>query len=146
MVEIEEGGQTYRVNKLDAFSQFHLSRKLAPIVPTLVPVYLRMAQEGEKALTDIMGTMQAIQPFAEALAEMEDESAEYVLATCLGAVQRKTTAGFVPIWSGKSKTCMFDDIDLGVMVKLSFNVITASLGPFIRGLLTSQQGQTEANQ
>jgi hypothetical protein len=74
----------------------------------------------------------------DAIAGMNDTDAEYVLGTCLSVVQRQTTAtSWAPVWSEKAKACMFDDVDMGVMVKLALEVVKDSLGPFIRGLLTS---------
>ncbi|MFX8535355.1 phage tail assembly chaperone, partial [Acinetobacter baumannii] len=31
------GNHNYEIGRLDAFDQFHVSRKIAPIVPTIVP-------------------------------------------------------------------------------------------------------------
>lgn len=136
MIEINLGSLEYRVAKLDAMRQFHLSRKLGPIVPTLVPVFLQMARDG--GVKDFGASAALLQPFADALAGMSDADAEYVLATCLSVVRRKTSADtWAPVWSDKAKACMFDDMDLGTMVQLTLEVVKDSLGPFIRGLLTS---------
>lgn len=143
MVEFNLNGQTYRAGKLDAFKQFHLSRKLAPIVPTLIPVFVKLSRDGDLA-KDIAGIAAIVQPFADGIAAMTDADSEYVLSTCLGAVQRSTGQNtWAPIWSQAAKSCMFDDIDLGVMVQLVMQVVQDSLGPFIRGLLMSQQGSPE---
>lgn len=144
MIEINLGGQAYRINKLDAMRQFHVSRKLGPIVPTLVPVFLQMARDG--GVKDFGASAALLQPFADALAGMSDADAEYVLATCLSVVRRQTTAEtWAPVWSDKSKVCMFDDMDLGTMVQLTLEVVKDSLGPFIRGLLTSlPEGMSES--
>ena len=69
---------------------------------------------------------------------MKDEDAEYVLDTCMQAVQRKQEHGWANIWSASQRVPMFQDIDLAVMPLL--RVITENLGPFIQGLLTSQTG------
>lgn len=145
MVEITERGQVYRIGRLDAFKQLHVSRRLAPVVPTLVPVFLKIARQ-ESAMQDIPGTAALLQPFADALASMADADAEYLLSTCLSVVQRKTSeTTWAPVWSDKARACMFDDMDLGVMVKLVLEVVKDSLGPFMRGLLTSQSVESPDN-
>ena len=48
MVEIELGGNAYRIGKMNAFGQFHVSRKLAPVVPALIPV-MSSVTKGELA-------------------------------------------------------------------------------------------------
>ena len=141
MVEFEEGGNAYRVGKLNAFQQFHLSRRVAPLVPKLVPLVVKMAREGGLK-DDIAGTAELMQPFADALGGMADADAEYILSTCLSVVQRDTGGTWAAVWNAQARSCMFDDIDLGLMFRLSFRVLQDSLGPFIRGLLTSPAEQT----
>ncbi|MFX5562743.1 phage tail assembly chaperone, partial [Acinetobacter baumannii] len=65
--------------------------------------------------------------------------AEYVIGTCLSVVQHKQPTGWASVWAPSGKVAMFDDMDLSVTLPLVVQVITANLGPFIQGLLTSQQ-------
>lgn len=151
MSEFELGADTFRIGKLNAFQQFHLSRKVAPVIPTLIPVFLKLQASAKTTPADgdsgpaqspLSGDLGALaemlQPFADGIAGMPDETAEFILSTCLGVVQRKQGATWFPVWSAGQNVCMFDDLDLGVMMKLSVRVITESLGPFLRGMLTGQ--------
>ncbi|MFJ7312519.1 phage tail assembly chaperone [Pseudomonas sp. NPDC098747] len=151
MTEFELGDITFRINKLDAFKQFHLSRKVAPILPTLIPIFTKLATtaretgntESDNALLtplsgDIGGMAEVMTPLAEGIAEMSDEAAEYILGTCLSVVQRRQDDKWYPVWNTQQRVCLFDDLDLGVMIKLAIRVITDSLGPFIRGMLTGR--------
>ncbi|MNJ74998.1 hypothetical protein D3C77_720210 [compost metagenome] len=83
-------------------------------------------------MAEVMG------PFADGVAAMPDETAEFILGTCLAVVQRKQGERWMPVWSGSQGTCMFDDMDLGVMLQLTFRVIKESLGPFISGMLSGR--------
>lgn len=155
MSEFDLGADTYRIGKLNAFQQFHLSRKVAPVIPTLIPVFLKLKESakelsaavaagsvddavGKPLSGDLEGLAALMQPFADGIADMPDEAAEFILSTCLGAVQRKQGTSWFPVWNASQNICMFDDLDLGVMLKLSVRVITESLGPFLRGMLTGQ--------
>lgn len=155
MSEFDLGADTYRIGKLNAFQQFHLSRKVAPIIPTLIPVFLKLkgsAKElaaavaagtgsdaaGKPLSGDLEGLAALMQPFADGIAGMPDETAEFILSTCLGAVQRKQGTSWFQVWNASQNVCMFDDLDLGVMLKLSVRVITESLGPFLSGMLTGR--------
>lgn len=138
MTEFEINGNQYRIGKLSAFNQFHVSRKIAPILPTLIPVFVKLSKGGGLS-GDLSGFAEVLEPFTEGIAAMSDEASEYVLNTCLSIVQRNNDGAWRPVWSQQHKACMFEDIDLSVMINLAIRVIRDSLEPFIRGLVTGQQ-------
>lgn len=163
MAEFNVAGQSYRTAKIDAMRQFHLSRKIAPVIPALIPVFGKLAEAKkaavkvaiEKGMTpeqaeeievspftsDPFGMVSLFEPFAAAVASMSDESAEYVMGTCLSVISRQQGTTWSPVWNDRQKVCMFDDIDSGVMLQLAAHVVRESLGPFLAGLLsTSAQG------
>ena len=142
MEEKQINGQTYRLGRLSAFQQLHVSRKVGPLIPTLVPAFLAMGNEGA-GLDQIGRLASLVQPFTEAFASMSDEDVEYVAGICLGAVQRQQGSAWAPVWSQQGKCLMFDDIDLGTMIPLVVQVIVANLGPFFSGLLTAQMQPKE---
>lgn len=148
MAEFSVNGQNYRSARIDAMRQFHLSRKLAPIIPTLIPVFLQLAEaaktSGKPLSSDMSSLSGLLEPFAEGIASMSDEHAEYILGTCMSVVQRQQGAAWMSVWNSGQKVCMFDDIDAGAMIQIGFQVIRESLGPFISGLLSTsmiQMGQ-----
>lgn len=140
MKEFELSGQSYRVGKLDAFKQFHLSRRIAPIIPTLIPVFVKVMRDGGIG-EDLLGLVEVITPFTEGLASMPDEAAEYVLTVCLSACQRQTGQTWAPVWSQAANACMFDDMDIAQMMQIVAHVVQDSLGSFISGFLTGQQAK-----
>ncbi|MGF6837066.1 hypothetical protein QF001_000933 [Paraburkholderia youngii] len=142
-LEFEVAGQRYRAEKLDAFKQLHVSRKIAPIVPKLLPMFLKFAEQGDSMKADLAGMAEAFEPLAQALADMPDADCEYVFNACLAVVARNQGGNWASVWSGGS--LMFDDIDIGAMVQIASKVIWDSLGPFIQGLLANKaRGQAAA--
>ena len=140
---MEINGHEYRVGKLSAIAQFHVSRRIAPILPTLIPIFLKMSRqepENKEAglFGDIDGLSSVLQPFADGIAAMSDQDSEHVFTSCLSVVSRQAGNSFTPIWNQQHQACLFEDIDLSVMIKLVVEVIKDSLQPFIKGLLTSQ--------
>lgn len=134
--EIELSGQVYRLGKLSAMQQLHVSRKLAPVLPTVLPLISRI-QAG--ALEDALdgkvdALVAAAEPLADALAGMSDEHVEYVIAACLAVVRRQQGDAWRPVWQGGQ--CMFDDMDMGAILPLVARVVMDSLGSFMRGLAT----------
>lgn len=136
--EVELGGNDYSIGRLDAFRQLHVSRRIAPLIPSLVPAFSALSEGGADALTDTAKFATALAPFAEAMAGMSDEAAEYVVGTCLSVVKRRQGSAWAPVWNAQGKTLMFDDIDLSTMLPLVVRVIRDNLGPFISGLLIGQ--------
>lgn len=169
--EIELSGKRYQIGRLNAMQQFHVSRRIAPIIPSMIPVLMKFYAEiertrnaaanaalgalaaGEDAPSsveqrDVLGLVDTIapvlQPFADALAGLKDEDAEYVFGTCLSVVERQHQNGWAKVWSAAHKTSMFDDMDIGSMLPLVVRVVVENLGPFINGLLTSQASSPAA--
>ncbi|MDN8047566.1 hypothetical protein QZN20_09790 [Burkholderia multivorans] len=179
--EIELNGTRYAIGKLSAMQQFHVSRRIAPIIPPMIPVLMKFYAELEQAdvarqqavanaalaalaegkvpseaadapaadksrelLSMVDAIAPVLQPFADALAGLKDEDAEYVFGTCLSVVERWQGAGWAKVWSPAHKTSMFDDIGIDVMLPLVVRVVVANLGSFISGLLTSQASSPAA--
>ncbi|OXJ16636.1 phage tail assembly chaperone [Burkholderia sp. HI2500] len=168
--EIQLGGKRYQIGKLNAMQQFHVSRRIAPIIPSMIPVLMKFYAEIERSRNaaanaalgalaagedasaaeqrDMLGLVDSIapvlQPFADALAGLKDEDAEYVFGTCLSVVERQHQNGWAKVWSAAHKTSLFDDMDMGSMLPLVVRVVVENLGPFINGLLTSQASSPAA--
>ncbi|MBR8074110.1 hypothetical protein KDX14_31760 [Burkholderia cenocepacia] len=168
--EIVLSGKRYQIGRLNAMQQFHVSRRIAPIIPSMIPVLMKFYAEVERSRNavanaalgalaagedapaaeqgDVLGLVDSIapvlQPFADALAGLKDEDAEYVFGTCLSVVERHHMNGWAKVWAAAQKTSMFDDMDIGSMLPLVVRVVVENLGPFISGLLTSQASSPAA--
>ena len=136
MSEHEYGGRVYRIGKLPAMKQFHVSRRIAPIIPALIPLYSKLARGGS-VLSAIEASPELLSPFADALSGMSDETVDYLVATCMSVVTRQEGNAWVRIWADRAGL-LFEDIELSVLLPLTVRVIVENLGPFISGLLTSQ--------
>lgn len=150
--EIELNGVQYSIGRLSAKQQLHVSRRIAPVIPPMIPAFLKLAEKlkasgGDDASGaakakllmggDLSDLGEALQPFADALASLNDADADYVFDNCLSVVQRRQDSGWARVVSLEQKSLMFQDMELGVMLPLVVQVIVANLGPFIQGLLTS---------
>jgi hypothetical protein len=121
--EFEVAGRTFRCVKLDAFSQFHVSRRLAPLFAGAAEA------KGEDLLSRLRGGVQA-------LSAMSDEDANYVLFRCLGVVQVKLDGdrGWQTIYSAGAGRMMDDTIDMMQMLQIVGEVLVDSLGNFTSAL------------
>ena len=136
----------YRVEKLDAKTQFHLSRKIAPLLPKLLPVFVSISQKDKESILsgNIEELCSVLQPFTDSLAEIPDEQASFIYDTCLQNVMRKTGKDYAKVVSGNSS--MFHDIDLDVTIQIVIKVIWYNLGSFISGLLSKASDEQSSPQ
>ncbi len=128
MNEFEVDGHTYRSKKMAARTQFHVMRRMAPILAPLQAV----------ASGDMNGSLVAL---AEAIGSLSDEASDYVLDRCLEVVERKQgEAGWakVKLDGGPS---MFADIDLMALLQIAANVLRDNYAAlFQKGLALQSNG------
>jgi hypothetical protein len=143
MVEFEIDGKEFRADKLNAIQQFNVSRKIAPLIPPLIPIFMQVTRDAEKgvAVKDDMDVLaQLLTPFADGLAAMNDEAAEYVFSTCLSVVRYKHGDNWAAIWSAANRVVMFDNLNDGaLLIRVIVKVIVDSLGNFIAAFRIGQQ-------
>ena len=119
---VEVGGQKYRIGRIDARKQFHVARRLAPLLAGMGSVADKNA-----------GFAAFLGPLTDALSGMSDEDVDYVLDACLSVCQRLQPNGQgAPIVS-RGGGLMFEDIDMGQMIRLAVKVIQENLGGFFPG-------------
>lgn len=118
-MEFELNGIEYRVNNLDARRQFHIMRRLSPMLAELAT-----------AVNAKSGSLDALQPLANALAGMSDSDADYCLFGLLACVQKR---------QGKtwSKICvdnqlMFADMTMPIMLQIAFKAFQFNFGDFFQ--------------
>lgn len=140
------GEHQYSIGRLNAMDQLHVSRKIAPLVPTIIPIISEVAKggladafkaiDGEEIdletfdLKSLDGLTGALEPLTTAFSDMSEQDTEYVIHKCLSVVHR-----------GSARLCvngsiMFDDLDMSQILSLTLAVIRVNLGNFIKGLLT----------
>ena len=132
--------RNFRAEKLSAKQQFHLSRKIAPLIPPLAPLFFKMSElEGKLNSTSILSLTELAEPFAEALAMMKDSDSDQVLDLTLGSVKVETTPGtWMPLWIS-GMTPVIELNDLSKLLPIVFQVVRFNLEGFISGFLTSRE-------
>jgi hypothetical protein len=114
---MEINGYEYNLGKMNAMTQFHVSRRLMPVVAS-------MAGEGD-VMSKILG----------AVGELTDEDSEYIIGKCLADCTRKKIGGksFVKIMS-RDGQFMFDDIGMVEIIKLTMATLEENLSGFFTEL------------
>jgi len=138
--------QEYKFNKIDALSQFHIVRRLAPVVGELFAAVANsgLTANGKKAEDmkfndiDFDAVSKNLSPVMIALSKLPDEDMNYCLFGLLKGVQRKQIGGgFANVMANGSKDLiMFEDIkeNLQLMLTLAGKSIAVNLGGFMQAL------------
>lgn len=145
-MQIKIDNHNYTIGRLNALDQLHVSRKIAPIVPNLIPIISEVAKGGlAKAIeaidansenldgvdiSNLDGLSTALAPLMNAIAAMSEDDTNYVIHKTLSVVHREGAI----LCRGES--IMFDDLDMMQILPLVIAVIRHNLGNFIQGLLT----------
>jgi len=136
MQEVEIEGTKYRTGKLDAFTQFHLVRKLMPLFSGLGESFANLS--GQQIGGD--SWWKQLGPIAHAVAEMTKEDSEWILRTCLGVVSVWNGRQYTPITTPQGQL-MFDTMEMTTMLQLAFTVIQDNLGSFFPAPQTNSLGE-----
>ncbi len=125
-MELELDGQNYRIGKLDARAQFHIMRRLAPVIGELAP-----ALQGGKGGK---GGIEALPAIAGAIAKLTDADADYCIFGLLKVVSRKQPngLGWGPVATGE--LLMYDDIDMPQMLKLAWEALAFNMAGFFAAM------------
>lgn len=133
--EFRVGEHLYRTRqKLNARQQFHVARRMAPLIGQFVALG-PMLNAALSAETMDQATIEAlILSLSGALSRMEDAECDYVLDHCLGVVQRSSGNGGGPVWSdiwnARANALQFQDIELPAMLQITAEVLQENLSSF----------------
>lgn len=116
---VEVGGFTYRIGKMPAREQFHVTRRLGPAIMG----FLGSAASGG-------GIMGALGPIIDHLSKMSDEDSDYVLDHCLSVVHRSQPNGEWAKVRAPNGALMFEDIELPQLINLTRAVLMENLSGF----------------
>ncbi|MGO4738648.1 phage tail assembly chaperone [Bosea sp. 2KB_26] len=82
--------------------------------------------------------MPGLESASNILAQMPDETYDYVQAKCLSLVQRKRDGdmGWTPIWGTQAERVLDDSIDGSESAAIMIKVLVIELAPFFLGLVS----------
>lgn len=88
---------------------------------------------------DLSAVTGALNGPLDLLAQMSDETFDYIQSKCLSRVQRQkpNDTGWVSIWSAQADKLLFEDIEGHEVQLIMLQVLVRELGPFFLGLVSS---------
>jgi hypothetical protein len=116
--------QYVTTERLNAFDQLHLARKLSPALP-IIEGLVDPANVGKdkQVLTVLL------------LSHVADADVDFVLRKCLRVVCRRQADGQLARLQSSDGQLMFSDTSLADLLELAVNVIEENLGDFFRTAL-----------
>jgi len=135
-MEFPIDGQNYRSSKLDPKQQFHIARRLMPLLEALrdgaqdvKPNASGEAPEVAESPADGADDP-IIKKLVASVADMSQQDCDYILDTCLSVVSRQQGNAWVKVYNDRAKAFQFADIGLQTMLAIAQNVIEENLGGF----------------
>lgn len=131
-------GITFQLNRIDAMKQFHVVRRVGPILSELLPALKKISEKkGEEKPDESLENISAfLTPIMNGLSLLNDNDAEFVLKSLLSAVEMKQPTGnFAKVSNGTM--IMFSDLELPTLLQLAGRAFVYNLSGFFSALQRS---------
>jgi hypothetical protein len=125
-------GVQYRTGSLNAKMQFHIARRLAPLIARLGG---SITPEGEQSRP-------LFEVIADAIAKLSDEDCDYIIRVAMSVVTREQTGHWINVWNKAADQPQFADMNVGTLMQLTMAVVQDNLGSFT--LAQGGTGQPQA--
>lgn len=149
MSDIEIDGQVYRCGSLPTRTQFHVVKRLIPVLQGLAPLFQQVARQ--RLVTDEDGqtrpdlssinAIDAVAALSNTIGMMSDADSDYILDSALNCVRWEQNGRWIPLFGpGGTLTNIAAD-DLAVQLRLLWEVLSTSLASFSFATLLPSQPQ-----
>jgi hypothetical protein len=143
MTEFELGGRKFKTGKLNTFKQFHIVRRIAPILGELLPVIteLQKSQKKNSHLSEdevFEQNVKVFSPILNGLSKLNDKDSEFVLLGLLSCVEVQLGAGWTKL--STDDMLMVQDLDLSSLLQIAGRSFTANMQNFFAVLPAASPG------
>ena len=118
MIEFKVGEHEYMAQRLDAFTQLHIGRRIAPLL---------------SHVTAGGGSFSAI---AAALSKAPQDDVDYIIRSTIKMVKRKSGETWVPVYNATAGLPVFEDITGLQLLEIVALAIKDDISPFFSGLVS----------
>ena len=119
----------YLIGTINAFTQLHLVKRLAPVMGALKTLSDAYDEDNPDAI---------LEPLGRAVGVLPDDDLDYIVNACLDAVQMRQAGG---AWARmRTGGALMFEPDLLTLLFLTFQVVKANLSTFFSGLASLSSG------
>lgn len=137
--DFDLGGRKFKLGKMNTFKQFHVVRRISPILAELLPVIKdvqRISKSGsETEKFDEISKLLA--PVLSGFSKLSDQDSEFVLFGLLASVEVQLQANS---WAkvATENMLMVQDMELPALLQIAGRAFLFNLSGFFEGLPTAQ--------
>ena len=117
MKEFTVGANTYSAERLDAFTQLHIGRRLALV------------------LADVTAESGSLISIITALSSATQSDVDFIIKSALKVVKRQSGGAWAPIYIASADRLAFEDISGAQLVEIAAMAIKDDIAPFFSGLV-----------
>lgn len=136
--DFEIGSRKFKLNKIDAFKQFHIVRRIAPILSDLLPVAQKFQKMSDAELSN--DQVAALAPILNGLSKLSDDDSNRVLMGLLSSVEMQQTAAGGWARLASNDMLMFQDLELPVLLQCAGRAFMFNMQGFFGVLPQVSQG------
>jgi hypothetical protein len=131
--DFEVGGRQFKLGKIDAFKQFHIVRRLGPILGDLIPVAQKISGANLASMSEeekFSHLSQLLTPVMNGLSKLSDKDANLVLLGLCSSVEMHQPQS--NNWARVSTTevLMFQDLSLPTLLQVAGRAFMFNLSDF----------------
>lgn len=131
------GGREFKLSKLDAFKQFHIVRRMGPLLADLLPALKSAGQlkqiDGMSESEKLEQFAQFAAPFMKGLSKLSDSDADLVLFGLLSCAEMKqATGGWAKV--ATPSMLMIQDLELPALMTIAGRAFMFNLSGFFSAL------------
>lgn len=136
--DFEISGKNFKLSKIDAFKQFHIVRRITPILAELLPS-MKNAQDlksiesmSEAEKLEKMATF--VSPIMLGLSKLSDQDADFVMIGLLSSVEMQQEPAKNWAFVARNGMMMIQDLDLPVLLQVAGRAFMFNLSGFFGAL------------
>lgn len=133
----EINGKKFKLNKIDAMKQFHIVRRIGPILSELLPGLGGVAKQKIESLSQdeqLALSAKVMTPLMAGLSKLSDSDADYVLFRLLNSVEFHQEQFNSWARIANDTGIMMQDLDLPILLQAAFRALMYNLQSFFATL------------
>lgn len=132
------GEKKFKLNKINAFKQFHIVRRVAPVLSSLLPALtdLQKSSKNDSQISEadkLEEFAKILSPIFTGLSKLSDAEADFVLYGLLASVEMQQAGGNWARVSTESML-MIQDLELPVLLQIAGRAFAFNLSGFFAAL------------